>query len=833
MQSSAQPDEGPAFTFGSANGLDSSFFQGVELGARLVAPYTVLPAEISTLLEGFITLSAATRLRDLFGGSGSTTASAPRQSRADSKVDGTPTHDKGKKQETPQQTSPPATASARTGPLPKAALALGVLSGLTAAGAAPASGSKTERWIDVPDAKTLGKIGHDPNLPPNGNYFQTADVDGGRLRRSIGSKDNPFTGKYDGKGRTIYGLDRCLVKNLEGDVDRLRFTDAKIWTSREQASTGVVACKMSGDAVISNIHVESSSVDTRGVYASAGIVVGEIKKGTVSNTTAVNCKVQTSGSHAYSGIGAGYVSPGTVNGTTAVNCEVIASSNAGIGAGYVEHGSVVDTSATHCTVKTSYGGNAAIGAGRVYEGSVVDTSATHCTVESSGSYGNAGIGAGIGGTVTGTKALNCTVESSGSYANAGIGGGRGTNAADTTAINCTVKASGEEGNAGIGGGYGSADNTLAMNCKVENSGFKGNAGIGVGYGIAADTTAINCTVENSGNGGKAGIGVGFGAAANTIAVNCTVGSSGNSSFAGIGAGQIHHHGTDGTVANTRSFNSKVKTPGVSSYAGIGIGQGFGNVVNTRAIKSTVESSQTRFVNNIGGGLNAILCDVRVNGGLQPDSTRDCRYLPDHFCEDIDSRLVKPNCQPGDCYSWALTSDAVTGFESCPVVPETISTTARQITTSGQTIPPEEITTPEVITTSAPPPTSIPTPPTVVPVTPAPMTTTSNATMNFTGLPGTFLALPTTAASLAPSLSAGVIAGFTLGAAVLTGVAGVCVYRHCYRRLSPAAASDPQEFVNFNAVGHEQETGDQPMDRSLQARWKRGACRDTTLQKTSL
>ncbi|MBO9496510.1 hypothetical protein J7438_20850 [Thalassotalea sp. G20_0] len=136
---SVQPDEGPAFTFGSPDGQDSSFFQGVELGARLVSPYTVLPAEIRTMLEGIVTFSAATRLRYLLGAFGATKGSPPEQSRADSPVDCSPTNDKGRKKKTPQQvrqrTSPPAIASVRTSPLPKAAVALGALSGLTAAGA--------------------------------------------------------------------------------------------------------------------------------------------------------------------------------------------------------------------------------------------------------------------------------------------------------------------------------------------------------------------------------------------------------------------------------------------------------------------------------------------------------------------------------------------------------------------------------------------------------------------------------------------------------------------------------------------------------------------------
>ncbi|WP_163373255.1 hypothetical protein [Endozoicomonas acroporae] len=221
----AQPDKGPAFTFGSPDGQDSSFFQGVALGARLVSPYTVLPAEIGTMLEGFITLSSAARLRDLFG---ATKGSPPGQSQADSPVDGSPTNDKGRKkkkpQQTPQRTSPPATASVGLGQLPKAAVALGALSGLSAAAAASPSGNKTEVWIEVPNATTLGKIGRHPDYPLDGKYRQTADIDGSQLNQSIGNKTDPFTGEYDGQCRTISNLSDCFVDTLKGSISHLRLT---------------------------------------------------------------------------------------------------------------------------------------------------------------------------------------------------------------------------------------------------------------------------------------------------------------------------------------------------------------------------------------------------------------------------------------------------------------------------------------------------------------------------------------------------------------------------------------------------------------------------------
>ncbi|WP_163371014.1 hypothetical protein [Endozoicomonas acroporae] len=912
-QPSAQPDEGPAFTFGSPDGQDSSFFQGVELAARLVSPYTVLPAEIRTMLEGIVTFSAATRFRDLLGAFGATEGSPPTESRADISEDGSPTNDKDRKnkkpQQTPQRTSPPATTSIGTGQLPKTAVALGALSSLSAAAAASPPGSKTEGpIINVTDATILGKIGRDPDHPLNGTYRQTANINGGRLSRSIGNKTHAFTGKYDGQGNTIHGLRRCLVKNLTGEVDDLRFTKADIETTREKASTGVAACKMSGGAVVSDIYVEDAVLATKGDKASAGIAVGEVNQGTVRNTTAVNCNVQTSGLLANAGIGAGTVTDGTVSGTTAVNCnvqtsgllanagigagtvtdgtvsgttaekcEVITSNNAGIGAGRVDKGSVVDTSATGCTVETS-GGSAGIGAGHEHFSTVARTKAVNCTVESAGDNGKAGIGVG-NGDATDTAAMDCNVTSSGSYVSAGIGVGNG-DATDTKAMNCRVKTNGTDSKAGIGSGDGgTALNTIAKDCMVETYGVKGNAGIGVGGGIAADTTAMNCTVktysnssnvgigvgkgaaadtlaigctvENDGSdGGSAGIGVGMGAAVNTTAINCTVETSGVSSFAGIGAGFFTPpRGTGGTyktVANTMSFNSTVKNSGASGLAGIGSGF-HGNVVNTKAVKTTVESSQTSFPNNIGGGHNPTYCDVRVNNKLQRNTAKDCNYLLKNFCEAVDPPVVKPNCQPSDCYFEALTGDIVSGFELCP--PEAIPTIASDVTESEQTTTPKAMTTsPRTLNSSSTPPTvthqmtevtNVDTPskigtdhdspepkttpnttsthlptsrstlPTTVPsTTPAPVPPTSNTTIS---LPGATMTLPASAAPLATTLSTGAIAGIAAAASfVLAGVVGGYIYRHCCRRSSPDAAGHWQELGAVNKAGQAQEVVDQPM-----------------------
>ncbi|MBO9481268.1 hypothetical protein [Salinisphaera sp. G21_0] len=492
MEPSAQPDEGPAFTFGSPNGQDS-FFQGVELAARLVSPNTVLPAEIRTLMEGLVTLSAAARLTDLFGGLCLTAASAQGLSQKDTTVDGSPTNDKGRKkkkpQQTPQRTSPPATTSIGTGQLPKTAVALGALSSLSAAAAASLSGNKTEGPIEVPDANTLGKIGRDPAYPLNGTYRQTADIDGSDLSHSIGNKTHAFTGQYDGQCRTIGNLSQCMVKALKGDVDSLRFTNASI---RSSDPAGVVACRVSHGGTASNIRVEHSHVTREGDgYGGTGIAGGDIR-GTVANITAVDCSVRARG---VTGIGGGYAK-GTIDNITAMNCTV-EGSFAGIGVGSLYHGSVANTIAINCTVKT-HECHAGIGAGLIYHGSVADTTAVNCNVTAFN--GHAGIGAGLTyhGSVADTTAMNCKVavtSSEGHFkGHAGIGSGAvydHASVANTMAMNCTVKSHG--GDAGIGAGAvknGTVANSYVANSTIDSE--YGNANLGGG------PAPTNCNVRVNG-----------------------------------------------------------------------------------------------------------------------------------------------------------------------------------------------------------------------------------------------------------------------------------------------------------------------------------------------
>ena len=56
--------------------------------------------------------------------------------------------------------------------------------------------------IEVPDARTLAKIGNDPSFPLSGHCLQTGSIDASGLR-PIANHTHVFSGLYDGGCRTI------------------------------------------------------------------------------------------------------------------------------------------------------------------------------------------------------------------------------------------------------------------------------------------------------------------------------------------------------------------------------------------------------------------------------------------------------------------------------------------------------------------------------------------------------------------------------------------------------------------------------------------------------
>ncbi|WBA83864.1 hypothetical protein [Endozoicomonas sp. GU-1] len=575
---------------------------------------------------------------------------------------------------------------ARTGQPLDAAVVPGGLSGLATAGMAVTGNRNNDPWIAVADAETLGKIGHDPDYPLNGNYQQTvAYIDGGQSRQSIGNDTHPFTGILRGneEKRTIGNLRNCLVKTLagEGRVDSLRFTGANITST---GATGVVACKISDQATVSNICVDNARVVALGKKAIGGIIGGDVS-GTVVNTMAVNSNVQAHSSRsrfrfsAKAGIGAGRLTGGMVVNTTAVNCTVAASAGggAGIGAGHLDgHGIIANTTAVNCKVVTPDYGNAGIGVGYLRVGTLANTTALNCKVVTRS--GGSGIGAGWLDhhicRVSNTTAVNCQVENAG----ADLSGFSGI------------------GSAGIGAGmanvFDTVADTTAVNCQVVTSGENGDSGIGVGRasvaGAVVDTTAVNSTVVASGQGGRAGIGAGrvlldLATVANTTAVNCHVKSTGSGGGAGVGAGLIRHSTVSETIANTTALNCTVLASGKEATAGIGVGDidSGGTVVSTTAINCQVDSLGEYSTAAVRGGPEPDICNVHVHGREQNNTDNDCRSEQDKLCAGLNHRLLTTDCQFNDDFVGLIRSNT---RRLCPVTPTIIPSASsnRSPSTSG-------------------------------------------------------------------------------------------------------------------------------------------------------
>ena len=581
-----QTINGPAFALGSAE--DSGFLQGVELAARLLSPCAGLPEGISNMMGSVLSASAALRFAWDQWAATSDSASEGELTDCPDK------HDKEKAEKAPANARKRSgkTATAATvgrAQLPAVAVALGAMACLTPAAA--------RSVIEVADAETLGKIGHDPNYPLNGRYRQSSDIDGCGLSQSIGN----FTGQYDGQYHTIANLQRCLVQTLKdgGRVDSLRFTRANINSTE---TTGVVACKILDNALASNIRVEDAFVATSGEEKFAGIGAGYVR-GAVTNMTVVNGMVTTSGTRAHAGISAGKLEgkDSAVTGSLAVNCKVSTfgdGSKSGIGAGHVQNGTVTGTLAVDSEVLAE-GEDAAtgIGAGHVNAGTVVSTTGVNSKVSTSGRGSYVAIGAGLvdhGGIVNKTTGLRSQAIASVGASYVGIGVGEITE--------------------------GTVNNTVAVRCLSLTSDYGAFAGIGAGYAgysrggnkspVIGRTTSVNSTVSTSKPFASAGIGVGA----------CTYGIS---------------------VSNTLAVYSEVLAP----FADAGIAGGLmfpGSVAyHTRAIGCVIQDSGNE---TVYWGNNFERCNVLANGKTVPDTPRGCNCSLADLGKYAAPELVTDDCK---------------------------------------------------------------------------------------------------------------------------------------------------------------------------------------------
>ena len=235
--------------------------------------------------------------------------------------------------------------------------------------------------IDIPDAETLSKIGHDPSFPLDGHYRQTGDI-AARYFKSPGSGDRPFTGSFDGNGKHIDHVSGCLFGHLSGDstVTNLHIRNAVIKSRGEEQDLGVIACtmtensrisqalvvnssikvnsggvsalkgrfdinvaigcaRMTGNARIDHLNVVGSRISTSGDVVIVGAGAGTMEGNAIlDQLRAMSFSIFTNDKISYAGIGAGRAMGDTlVNGTTGINCSLFSLSEtlyAAVGVGY-------------------------------------------------------------------------------------------------------------------------------------------------------------------------------------------------------------------------------------------------------------------------------------------------------------------------------------------------------------------------------------------------------------------------------------------------------------------------------------------------------------------
>ena len=335
--------------------------------------------------------------------------------------------------------------------------------------------------IDIPDAETLSKIGHDPSFPLDGHYRQTGDINA-RYFESPGSGDRPFTGSFDGNGKHIDHVSGCLFGHLSGEstVTNLHIRNAVINSRGEEQDLGVIACtmtensrisqalvenstvdvgrgklsalkervdinvaigsaRMTGNARIDHLNVVGGRIDTSGNVVTVGAGAGTMEDSAIlDQLRAMSFRISTRDKTSYAGIGAGRAMGNTViNGTTGINCTLSSSSETVYAAGGA--GSAKDNALIENTLSLS---NKYMAVPFSFPGRFAPL---HCP----SSYVAVGAGASAGqAQVLNTTAIknfiwaNALEECGDAYAGIGIGrAGDLSYARNTETISCHIRAS--------------------------------------------------------------------------------------------------------------------------------------------------------------------------------------------------------------------------------------------------------------------------------------------------------------------------------------------------------------------------------------------------------
>ena len=499
--------------------------------------------------------------------------------------------------------------------LAKTAIGLGAASCLGTVGAAPGH----EHWITVNDSSVLDKIGRDPAYPLDGRYRQLADIDAGNLSGPIGNTSHPFAGEYDGRCHSIDQLRHCFVQKLDGNgrIDNVRFTRADISSGKK---VGVVACELSGNAILGNIVVEQSTVASIGAYAPAGIGAGVANNKTLINGfSTFNCTTKTSGNFSAAGAVAG-VARGTIDNTRLDNARV-ETLGVGSGAGGV--------------------------AGAAY-GSINNTMMMNGNIITHGIDGNVGGGAGV-------------VSSKATVAN-------------TLLVRSNFSTHGSDAYAAGGGGwvFGTIINTTMADSRVETSGEWSFAAVGAGCvtssGKLVNTTGQRTVIRTVGESTHAAVGAGL-ASGDVEGVVCF--DSQVSTLDGhgaIGAGQL-----SGSAVGVVAYECHVRTHGAGSRTGFGYGvkTSGGDFRNLTGMYSTVNASGWQAKESINGGVSPFLCNASV--GDKYESPPCCNHATGKFCLPVPKdacKLADPRVLTSDCRPVVPPYfDAEKGYDFvCPALP---------------------------------------------------------------------------------------------------------------------------------------------------------------------
>ena len=261
---------------------------------------------------------------------------------------------------------------------------------------------------------------------------------------------------------------------------------------------------------------------------------------------------------------------------------------------------------------------------------------------------------------------------------------------------------------------------------------------------------VNCNSESTGKNASAGLAagqIGRGQINTLVCVDGVVETVGPGAFAGVAAGSLR-----GEASNIVAARCKVFTSGTDADAGVGAGDNQGQITGLTSVNNTVDAIEGKTGLGAPSGnvqqvisVNTLVDDKLINQG-PPDQSR--------LCFSADSRFVTSDCK---VLPTLLEQQPPASCPSTPLNPGDGSFW-RLVADTNRTFP-----------------------------------------------------TPTSAPPLAGALSTGAIAGITLGAAVfvLAGVAGACIYRHYYRRPTPADAGDPQELLVNDTAGKTQAVSEQP------------------------